>query len=152
MPNRPQLSAWTAPVLRHTAVRTGLYEGVGLSTIFVAWIFVANRLPAAQSFALERNLVTLALLAVVALYPVARFLRDPSRLWAASLLGWAIFSLTYGLMAFFHEGLREHFGGFQVFVLGAIANMILATVDWLGNIVWRVWSAAHSENGQHPVN
>lgn len=148
MPASPQLSIRP----RHTALQTGVYAGVALSVIFVAWICVANRVPALEPFALERNLVAAVLLAVVALFPVARFLRDPARLWASSLLGWMIFSLTYWLLSLFYEGLREHFSGLQIFVLGGVANMVVGTVDWLGNMIWRAWTAAHSGPGHHPVN
>jgi len=73
MPASPQLSIRP----RHAALHTGVYAGVALSVIFVAWLFVANRIPALEQVALERNLVAAVLLAVVALFPVARFFARP---------------------------------------------------------------------------
>ncbi|MGA2419679.1 MAG: hypothetical protein ABSG69_06305 [Candidatus Acidiferrum sp.] len=151
MPVGPPFSPRPLAIPQDVAVRTGVYVGVGLSLVLVAWLFVANHAASLERFAAARNLVTLALLVLVAAVPVVRFLRMPAKLWVSSLIGWTIFSVTYGLLALAFSGLREHFGGFQVFVLGAVLYMIVATLAWLVRIVWRTWSE-DSAHRHHPVS
>jgi hypothetical protein len=140
MPVGPTFSPRPLPIPQDVGMRTGVYVGVSLSLILIAWIFIANHAASLEKFAAGRNLVTLALLMLVASVPVVRFLRVPAKLWVSSLIGWTIFSVTYGVLALAFSGLREHFGGFQVFVLGAVLYMIVATLAWLVRIVWRTWS------------
>jgi hypothetical protein len=139
----PSVTALTVPP--NIAVRTGVYSGITLSVVFIAWIFVAYRIPFLHAFALERNLTAAILLCLIAMIPVLRFLLEPAKLWISSLIAWAIFSVTYALLSAYFGGLREHFGAFQVFMLGAVPYMIVATISWLGSIVWRarVARAAH---------
>jgi hypothetical protein len=144
-PPKPVASAPNA------AVRTGVYVGGALSLIFVSWIFLANRVVIPGEYVRERNLGTAALLVFVALIPMARFLLAPGKIWVSTLIGWTIFSACYALLSIIFTGLREHFTALQVFVLGAMAYMILATLAWLGNIIGRTW-AAHSPRGHHPVS
>src|SRR5277367_2364376 len=106
------------PILRDVALRTGVYVGLGLSVILVLWIFLANRVPFLDKFAMERNLAAAISLALVALIPIVRFLRLPARLWISSLVGWSIFSVSYALLSLVFGGLHEHFGAFQIFILG----------------------------------
>jgi hypothetical protein len=133
------------------AVRTGVYCGVALSAAFIAWIFVANRAPFLDAFALERNLTAVILLCLIAMIPVLRFLLAPAKLWISSLIAWAIFSVTYALLSAYFAGLREHFGAFQVFMLGAVLYMIVATISWLGNIIWRA-RAARAAHPRHSAS
>lgn len=151
MPVWQQQSPQQSRLPQDVAVRTGTYVGVGLSLILVVWIFLSNRVPFLEKFALERNLITIILLVLVGLVPVVRFLRLPAKLWISSLIGWAIFSVTYALMTLAFSGLREHFNALQIFVLGAVLYMILATIAWLGKVVWRTWSE-HSAHRHHPVS
>jgi len=51
-----------ALVLHDTGVRTGFCAGVGLAIGFIAWVFVANRVPALERVALERNVIAAAVL------------------------------------------------------------------------------------------
>ena len=155
MPVVPPLSTRllpnSKPILQDVALRTGVYVGLGLSLVLVLWIFLANRVPSLDKFALVRNLAAAILLALVALIPIVRFLRLPAKLWISSLVGWMIFSVIYALLSLVFGGLHEHFGAFQIFVLGAVPYMIVATVAWLGKIVWRTWSE-HSAHRHHPVS
>jgi hypothetical protein len=130
-------SASSGRPLQNVAVRTGVYAGFGLSVVFVAWILAANRVSSLETLTEERNLTAAILLGGLALVPVFRFLLMPAKLWISSLIAWAIFSATYASFSAYFASLREHFGAFQLFVLGAVAYMIVATVSWVGNIIWR---------------
>ena len=124
-------------VFKNAAIRTGVYAGVGLAMVLVAWVFVANRAPALEPFALERNIAAAAALGLFAAVPVLRFLRLPGPLLASSLVAWSILALTYRLLCVYFWGLAERYSAVQLFTIGAILYMILATLSWIGTCIWR---------------
>ncbi|HTP68005.1 MAG TPA: hypothetical protein VMJ35_03810 [Dongiaceae bacterium] len=132
--------------LRNPAVRVGIYVGVGLSVVFVAWIVVANRLPQLEVLATERNIVTAAVLILLAAAPVLRFLRSPAEMLASGLLAWGIFTLTYKVLCSVFPLLEENYTAFHVCVMGTISYLIFATLSWVASIVWRVRATKHSHN------
>jgi hypothetical protein len=135
-------------VFRNLAVRVGVYVGVCLSLVLSVWIFVANRVPFLERFALERNLAGAALLGLLAVAPVLRFLRSPGNLLASSLVAWTVFSLTYRLLCIFFVHLGDKYSAFQIFMLGFVVYMILATLSWIGTLIWR----ARERDLSHPNN
>jgi hypothetical protein len=135
-------------VFKNVAVRMGVYVGVFLSLVMYAWIFVANRLPFLERFALERNLAAAVALGFLFLLPVLRFLRSPGNLLASGLIAWAIFSFTYRLLCLFFELLSDKYSASQVLMLGFVVYMILATFSWIGTMIWR----ARASNVSHPKN
>jgi len=120
-----------------SAVRTGVWSGVGMIVIFVAWLFIANRLPSSEKFALERNVITASLLAVLFMIPVVRFMWHPGRLLASSLTSWWVFSLAYRLLCIGFSALPERYTPMRVFILGSVVCMILATLSWIVTVIWR---------------
>ena len=124
-------------VIKNAAIRTGVYSGVGLSMVLVAWVFVANRAPALEKFALDRNLAAAVALGLFAAVPVLRFLRLPGPLLASSLIAWSILALTYRLLCVHFWGLAARYSAMQLFTLGVILYMILATLSWIGTCIWR---------------
>jgi hypothetical protein len=135
-------------VFKNLAVRVGVYIGVCLSLVLSSWIFVANRVPFLERFALERNLAAAALLGLLAVVPVLRFLRSPGNLLVSSLIAWTIFSLTYRLLCIFFDLLGAKYSAFQIFMLGFVVYMILATLSWIGTLIWRV----RERDLSHPNN
>jgi hypothetical protein len=135
-------------VFKNVSVRMGVYVGVCLSLVMGAWIFVANRLPFLERFALERNLAAAAALGFLFLLPVLRFLRSPGNLLASGLIAWTIFSSTYRLLCMFFELLGDKYSAFHVFMLGLVVYMILATFAWIGTMIWR----ARASGISHPKN
>jgi hypothetical protein len=131
--------------LKDAAVRTGIYAGVFLSTVFAAWLMIANRAPLLEPLALERNIIAAALLALFASVPVIRFYRLPSELLTSGLLAWSLFALTYRIFCFKFVLLEEYYSTFHVFVLGAVSYFVFATVSWIGTIIWRV----HATDSSH---
>ena len=124
-------------VFQNAAIRTGVYSGLGLSLVFTLWVFVANRVPASESLAFERNLVGAAALGLFAAVPVLRFLRFPGHLLASSLIAWTIFALTYRALCIRFDGLATRYGAVHIFALGAVLYLIFATVSWLGTVLWK---------------
>jgi hypothetical protein len=135
-------------LLEDAATRMGVYVGLSLSLIFTLWLVVANRVPALDAFAMPRNLVAASLLLFVSSIPVFRFFRSPSELLLASLLGWGIFTAAYGLLCLKFRLLEQSYSTFHVFVLGAIVYLLLATLSWIGTIIWRV-RATGSSGSRH---
>lgn len=136
-------------VFQNAAVRTGVYAGVGLAVIFTAWVFVANRVPGLEAFALERNLAGALALGLFAAIPVLRFLRFPGHLLASSLIGWGILAVTYRFLCINFSGLAERHSAVQIFSLGAVIYMILATLSWIGTCIWRVRESDVSHTNHH---
>jgi hypothetical protein len=127
------------PFLRNAAVRTGVYIGVGFTLIFVAWLFVANRVPALEGYAFERNLAAASAFGVLALVPLIRFFRVPGNLLASSLIGWGILTLTYAVLGVHFWALGNRYTASQIFMIGAVLFTILATLAWIGTCVWRAF-------------
>jgi hypothetical protein len=139
MPARLHASGGRKPFgFRGPAVRLGVLTGVCLSLVFVAWLVVANRMPVLERFALERNLAAAAAIGFFGLTPVLRFRGRPGSLWASGAIAWGILSLTYRLLSFFFSGLPQRYSSFQIFMVGAVVYTILATICWIGGVVWRV--------------
>jgi hypothetical protein len=117
--------------LRIASLRIGALTGIYLSCVFLAWLIVANRIPALEPFAEARNLVGGALLITVLAIPAPRFRQDPGRLFVAGLTAWTLLTLAY-LSAEIHFTLLEsRMGAFHVFVLGAVSYGFVAVLDWV---------------------
>jgi len=114
-----------------------MWSGISMAVVFIAWLFIANRMPASESFALERNVITASILAVLFMIPVVRFMWQAGRLLAASLTAWWIFSLVYRLLCVVFSGLPERYTPMRVFILGSVVCMILATLSWIVTVIWR---------------
>lgn len=112
-------------------LRTGLLTGIGLSLVFVAWLFIANRVPALEEFALVRNAVGAAVIMILMILPVATYARFPGRLLASGLIAWTLFALCYRLMEEIFELLETRVGAFQLFILGAVLYLIAAVLSWV---------------------
>jgi uncharacterized membrane protein YvlD (DUF360 family) len=133
-------------VFRNAAVRTGVYAGVFLTLIFTVWLVFANRVPAFERFALERNIAAAAALCLFAAIPIFRFVRWPGHLLASGLIAWLIFSLCYRILCLVFQGLSDWHSTFQVFMLGAVVYMIVTTICWIGTTIWK----ARESDASHP--
>jgi len=130
--------------LRNVPARVGIYTGFCLSLVFTTWIQVANRFPFLEPLARQRNLAATVLLVLIAAMPVIRFLRSPADLLLSGLLAWGLLTFTYRVLTFFFVLLEEYYSAFHVFVLGAVAYLLFATLSWVGIMVWRARAEQHS--------
>lgn len=138
-------------IVQNAAVRTGVYAGIGLAGVFTIWLVAANRISALEPFARERNVAGAAAVALFAAIPVLRFLRLPGHLLASSLVAWGILAVWYRVLCLYFGGLAERHSAVQVFALGAIVYMIVATISWIGSCIWRVKQSDISHSS-HRVN
>jgi hypothetical protein len=127
--------------LRHTPARVGLYTGVWLSLVFVGWVVIANRVPFLDPLAQQRNVIAALLLAIIAAMPVLRFLRAPWELLISGLLAWSVMTLAFRILSLKFVLLQDYYSTFHVFVLGAVAYLLFATLSWIGMIVLRARAA-----------
>lgn len=138
-------------VLRNAPVRTGIYSGVCLSAVLSLWIILANRVPFLEPFALQRNMAAAILLFLFATVPILRFYRWPGSLLFSSLITCTIFTATYRLLGVYFRLLVEKHSAFQVFMLGAVVYMLVATLCWIGTIISRA-RASHLSHPNHHVS
>jgi hypothetical protein len=120
-----------------SALRTGVWTGISMVVVFVAWLFIANRMTASEKFALERNVIAASVLAILFMVPVVRFMWHAGRLLASSLAAWWIFSIAYRLLCIGFSALSERYTPMRVFILGSVVCMILATLSWIATLIWR---------------
>jgi hypothetical protein len=120
-----------------------------MTLVFTAWLIVANHFPFLERFALERNLAAAAVLSLLALVPILRFLRMPGHLLASSLIAWLIFSASYRALCLFFGALSDWHSTFQVFMLGAVVYMIITTLSWIGTTIWKARAADVSHPNNH---
>jgi hypothetical protein len=127
--------------LHNAPVRVGLYTGIWLSVVFVAWVLVANRVPFLEPLAEQRNVIATLLLAAIAALPVLRFLTSSGELLVSGLLAWSLLTLTYRILSLKFSLLQYYWSSFHLFVLGTVAYLLFATISWIGMIVWRAREA-----------
>ena len=109
----------------------GVTVGLAWSTVVVAWLLVANRDRSLQAFAQERNMVAAAILGVLMLLPILRFVKSPGRVFFSGLVGWGIVSATYGALATRFLNLSGRMGMFHLFVLGTLAFALEGVFVWI---------------------
>lgn len=122
-----QWSSWR----RNLTLRNGIFTGVLLSCVFVAWLVVANRVREWEPYAETRNLIAgLALVGILTI-PALRFLRQPARLFLAGLTAWTLLTATYMASELHFKLLGNRMGAFHVFMLGAVSYGFVAVLDWV---------------------
>jgi hypothetical protein len=117
--------------LRGSTLRTGIFTGVALSAVLVAWVLVANRVAQLESFAFERNCAAVGALLVLMAIPFCRFAKSPRALFISGVAGWAILTLTYVGLEMFFPRLDNRMGALQLFILGATSYGLLAVIGWV---------------------
>jgi len=140
---QPQGSRWFV-WLRSPIYRTGLLVGVQLSAVLVAWLIIANRVPALAAFAGMRNAAAAVLAGLFMLIPVVRFLRKPGPLFASGIVAWLVLSLAYFVMGFIFERLHTRMSPFHLFMLGAVIYGAVAAFAWVASLVLTVRQHHHS--------
>jgi hypothetical protein len=137
--------------LKDSAFRMGVYVGLCLFAVFVSWVVVANRFSIFDRFALERNILAVGAMVLLAALPIVRFIRRPASLLGSGLAAWALFSFLYRIVCLFFERLSSWHGAGQVFVAGLVLYLIAATLAWIGGLVWRVRASRSASRENHQL-
>lgn len=142
MLTRPQIRAHEpVHLFKDSAVRTGVVVGAGLSFALAAWTYLANSLPIFNRVSVERNLAAAMVIGFLAFSPILRFFREPGNLLISGLLAWSVFSLAYRTLSLFFWTLSDWYSTIQVFMIGVVIYLIVATLSWLGTCIWKARSA-----------
>ncbi|MFZ0736369.1 MAG: hypothetical protein WA002_02000 [Candidatus Acidiferrales bacterium] len=120
-------------VFHGPAFHTGLLTGVLLALALVGSLFAANRVPAFDSVAWLRNLLSSCAFGVLMAIPVVRFYRSPGRLFRAGMTAWIVFVLAYSGEAMYFPNLvnRLEKTPFLLLVLGAVTYGVIAVMFWV---------------------
>jgi len=127
------------------AIRSGVRIGLVLSAIMIVAIVVANRIPALENYALERNALFTTVFVLAALTPILRFRRHPRQMFVAAMVGWVLFVGAYDLAGQFFRDLFEalRHTPFLTLVEGAVVYGICAAGSWVIDMI--------HEARRHPI-
>ncbi len=115
-----------------SAIRTGLYGGALLIVAMLGALVAANRIPALEKYAFERNAACYTLFVLLMLVPVIRFLTRPLQMFGAGMVGWVMFVAAYDLTGFYFRDLFQVLRTpFQALVEGAVVYGIFAVGSWV---------------------
>jgi hypothetical protein len=115
-----------------SAIRTGLYGGALLIVAMLGALVAANRMPALEKYAFERNAACYTLFVLLMLVPVIRFLTRPLKMFGAAMIGWVIFLAAYDLTAFYFRDLFQVLRTpFQALIEGTVVYGIFAVGSWV---------------------
>ena len=117
--------------MRSASLRIGVTTGVYLSCVFVAWLFIANRVPELESLAGIRNVSAGATVILLMLIPVLRFRREPLRMFVSGLTAWTLLTLTYIAMEMYFSLLESRMGALHIFMLGGVTYGFVAVFHWV---------------------
>ncbi len=117
--------------LRKASLRTGVLTGIYLSCVFVAWLFVANRVAELEPLAGPRNLVSGLLVILLMAIPVWRFRQHPVKIFVSGLTAWTILTFTYIVAETQFTLLESRLGALHVFMLGAVSYGFVSVFHWV---------------------
>jgi hypothetical protein len=128
----PAKSVRSSSALR-PALIAGCYTGAMLTVTMLGALVVANRIPALEPYAFERNAASYALFVLIMLLPVLRFLNRPVKMFVASMTGWVLLTVAYDFAGLYFRNLFDvlHRTPFEVLAEGAILYGILAVAAWV---------------------
>jgi hypothetical protein len=135
MPPQPRSSKKATDVDVTAAARLGVAMGGALSGVAIAWLLIANRVPALDGLALLRNLTAGALLIALMLVPVCRFRRHPSHLFGCGITAWSVLTLIYAILQIPFPRLGIRMGTFHFFMMGAVFLALTSALLWVGQLV-----------------
>ena len=117
---------------RRTALQTGIYMGAALIVVMIAALFVANRVPGTERYALERNATFCALFFICMLIPIARYFNRPMPMFMSAMVGWVIFVIAYDITGMFYQNLFQVLRSpFEALIEGAIVYGVAAVGAWV---------------------
>jgi hypothetical protein len=113
-------------------IRTGLYSGALLIVTMLGALVAANRIPALERYAFERNASCYTLFVLLMLVPVVRFLNRPLQMFGAAMIGWVMFVAAYDLTGLYFRDLFQVLRTpFQALMEGAAVYAIFAVSSWV---------------------
>ena len=103
-----------------------------LIVVMVVALFVANRVPGTERYALERNAIFCALFFICMLIPIARYFNHPMPMFMSAMIGWVIFVIAYDITGMFYQNLFQVLRHpFEAFIEGTIVYGVAAIGAWV---------------------
>jgi hypothetical protein len=120
----------------HPTVRYGLYTGALLVITMLGALVAANRVPALERYALERNAISYGLFMLFMLLPMARFWNRPLKMFGAAMIGWTIFAAAYDIAGMVFQNLFGATRHTPLMALceGAVVYGVCAVLSWVGGM------------------
>jgi hypothetical protein len=121
------------PSVLRPALITGCYTGAMLTVAMLGALVAADRIPALEPYAFERNAAAYALFVMLMLVPVLRFINRPVKMFVASMTGWLLLTVAYDFAGFYFQNLFNAIQRtpFEVLTEGAIVYGVLAVAAWV---------------------
>lgn len=121
----------------HPVLLTGLYTGCLLVIVMLASLVAANRIPALEQYALERNAASYSLFILFMLVPIFRFLDRPVRLFASGMTAWMIFVVAYEIAGMvFVDVFVVLRTPLQALMEGAAIYGVVAAGSWVARMIF----------------
>jgi hypothetical protein len=115
---------------------TGIYTGVFLIVVMLAALVSANRIPALEPYALERNAISYTLFVLLMMAPVCRFRNRSLQMFLSAMLGWVLFVAAYDIAGMvFHNLFQVLRTPFEALIEGSIVYGVLAVASWVVRMV-----------------
>ncbi len=132
------------PPTSGSVLRTGIYGGSFLILAMLGSLVAANRVPALEKYAFERNAVCYTIFVLLMLVPVLRFLTRPIQMFASAMLGWVMFAAAYDMAGLYFRDLFQVLRTpLQALVEGAVVYGFFSVGSWVCGML------LHARN--HPV-
>jgi hypothetical protein len=114
-------------------VKCGLYTGALLAITMLGALVAANRVPALEPYALERNAVSYGLFVLFMLLPVVRFWKQPLKMFGAGMIAWTIFAAVYDIAGMVFQNLFDAIRHTPLLALceGAVVYGVCAVAVWV---------------------
>jgi hypothetical protein len=128
--------AAAAAVRGRATFLTGIYTGTLLIIVMLGGLVAANRIPALEPYALERNAALYTLFVLLMMIPVCRFRNRPMQMFLSAMLGWVLFVAAYNVAGMvFHNLYLVLRTPFEALIEGSIVYGVLAVASWVVRMV-----------------
>lgn len=119
------------PSAFRSALIIGVYVGALLILIMSAALVAANRVPALEPYALERNAASYGAFVILLLIPVLRFLKRPVQMFVSAIVAWTLFVGAYNIAGFYFRDLFQIRTPFQALIEGCVLYGFVAVTVWV---------------------
>jgi hypothetical protein len=121
----------------HAAVRMGVYTGALLVIVMMGALVAANRIPALERYALERNAISYSLFMLFMLLPVVRFWNSPMKMFGAAMIAWTLFVVAYDVAGMVFQNLFDSVRHTPLVALseGTVVYGVLSVLSWVSGMI-----------------
>ena len=111
----------------------GVYTGAVLLIVMMGALVTANRIPALERYALERNAISDSLFMLL---PV-RFWKSPMKMFGAAMIAWTLFVVAYDVAGMVFQNLFDSVRHTPLMALseGTVVYGVLSVLSWVGGMI-----------------